>query len=454
MNDILAHSESRVLFIGKLLEKDWQNIQNSIPRSVLPVAMDGYEKESITSWNNFFDNGSPIKELTHPLPDELFTIIYTSGTTGSPKGVMATNETIMNAIEVAANEVNFYQKGNRFFSYLPLSHAAERGLVECGALYSGGSISFVESQETFTSNIKETLPTHFFGVPRIWEKFQSKILEAIPQHKLNFLLKIPLVSSLIKSKIKKALGLQKASLIISGAAPISPDLMKWFTKIGINIREAYGMSENFNVCTINPKDQIRIGSVGKLFPNQEVIIDPNTQEILQRCKWLMKGYFKEPELTAITLQNGFLHTGDMGELSEDGFLKLTGRVKDIFKTSKGEYIVPGKIEMQFLALPSVDQACVLGSCYPQPFTTVVLSAVGKSMDKTRLHDLLKATLDSYNRHCMEYQKLKKVIIVKDEWTTDNGMLTPTLKMKRNALSNRYEKLLETIYYTDEPVSWE
>lgn len=454
MNDILTHSEARVLFVGKLLEKDWQNVQHAIPRAVIPIAMEGHEKKSITPWSDFFITDDLTQELITPLPDDLFTIIYTSGTTGSPKGVIATNDTIMNAVEVAANEVLFQEKGNRFFSYLPLSHAAERGLVECGALYSGGSISFVESQETFTNNIKQTLPTHFFGVPRIWEKFQSKILEVIPQWKLNLFLNIPIVSSLIKSKIKKALGLQKATVIISGAAPISPDLMKWFTKIGITIREAYGMSENFNVCTINPRDQIRIGSVGKLFPNQEVVIDPDTQEILQRCNWTMKGYFKEPELTAITLQNGFLHTGDMGELSSDGFLKLTGRVKDIFKTSKGEYIVPGKIEMQFLGLPAVDQACVLGSRYPQPFAIVVLSTVGKSMDKNNLHELLKATLDSYNRHSMEYQKLKKVIIVKDEWTPDNGLLTPTLKMKRNALSNLYEKSLETVYYTNEEVSWQ
>jgi len=454
LNEILTHSESRVLFVGKLQKNDWENIRTAIPSSVTPVTMPGYEKDSITPWNQWLiTNHSPNVSIDLS-PDDIFTIIYTSGTTGAPKGVVHTNRSIMNALDIAAEEVFLDQRSNRFFSYLPLSHAAERGLVECGALYSGGSISFVESQETFASNIKGTLPTHFFGVPRIWEKFQSKILEVLPQKKLDLLLHIPIVASLIQSKIKKSLGLQNARIIISGAAPISPDLMTWFTKIGISIREAYGMSENFNVCTINPKDHIRIGSVGKLFKGQEVKIDPDTREILQRCGWLMKGYFKEPELSAQTLLDGFLHTGDMGELSADGFLKLTGRVKDIFKTSKGEYIVPGKIEMLFLALPIVDQACVLGSRYPQPFVLVGLSETGKAMPAVHVTELLTKTLGDYNRGAMEYQKIKKVIIIKEEWTNENGLLTPTLKMKRNALSAKYEESLEPMYNQDEEVSRE
>jgi long-chain acyl-CoA synthetase len=452
MCDILEHSESKVLFVGKLLEKDWEAIRKAIPEGVRAVAMDGYAKDALTSWDDFLI--SEIGEPINPNLEDTLTIIYTSGTTGTPKGVMHTNASIINALEIAANEVLLNQHGNRFISYLPLSHAAERGLVECGALYSGGSISFVESQETFSDNIKQTLPTHFFGVPRIWEKFQGKILEALPQQKLNALLTFPIVSGLIRSKIKKALGLQKASVIISGAAPIAPALMSWFAKLGITIREAYGMTENFNVCTINPKDNIKIGSVGKLFQNQEVKIEPHTQEVLQRCAWLMKGYYKDPELTAATISDGFLHTGDMGRFSSDGFLTLTGRVKDIFKTSKGEYIVPAKIEMEFLALPFVDQACALGTRYPQPFVIVVLSVQSKSMNKAELDFQLQTTLELYNASCMEYQKLKKVIVVKDEWTPDNGMLTPTLKMKRNALCKRYEQDLEIFYNNEDLVAWE
>jgi long-subunit acyl-CoA synthetase (AMP-forming) len=371
-----------------------------------------------------------------------------------PKGVVHTYGTIMKAIEVAQELVLLNQPGNRFFSYLPLSHAAERGLVECGAIFSGGSISFVESVETFQVNLQATAPTHFLGVPRIWEKFQQKITEKLPQRKLTFLLKIPLVRFLLRRKIKQALGLHKAKVLLTGAAPIAPDLLKWFARLDFSIQEAYGMSENFSACTINPKGQIRIGSVGKLVANQEVKIDPVTQEIIQRAEWVMQGYFKEPELTAQTIQNGYLHTGDMGEISEDGYLTLLGRVKDIFKTSKGEYIVPLKTEMHFLSLKEVDQVCLLGINYPQPFLVAVLSEYGKRLSKRALNENLRIALDLCNESCMDYQKVKKVILVREEWTNDNNLLTPTLKIKRNAIGAKYETKLQELYYNNEIVSWE
>ena len=168
----------------------------------------------------------------------------------------------------------------------------------------------------------------------------------------------------------------------------------------------------------------------------------------------MKGYYKDTELTAQTIRDGFLHTGDMGTLSQDGYLTLTGRVKDIFKTSKGEYIVPQATEMQFLSLQEVDQACLLGVKYPQPFLVVVLSETGKAMARTELTQSLQTVLAETNKNCMGYQKLKKVIIVKEEWTTDNNLLTPSLKIKRNALSAKYEADLHQLYHAGEIVSWE
>ena len=198
LNDILTHSEAKLLFIGKMNDKDWDAVKHSIPDIIQTVTFNGYERESITSWKQFLQ--------THEIPDtvpdvskhDVFTIIYTSGSTGTPKGVVHCNNSVINALNIAGKEVLLDKQGNRFFSYLPLSHAAERGLVECGAIFSGGSISFVESLESFASNIKNSKPTHFFGVPRIWEKFQEKILESLSQQKLNILLKLPLISSIIK----------------------------------------------------------------------------------------------------------------------------------------------------------------------------------------------------------------------------------------------------------------
>jgi len=453
MQKILEGSGARFLFIGKLLPKDWHNLQPAIPESVQTATLEGYDKEGIKPWSEFL-RSSTAPTLVKPNAEDVFTIIYTSGTTGDPKGVVHTFGSVMNAVLVASDAFMLNRSGNRFISYLPLSHAAERGLIESGGIYCGGTIAFVESIDSFATTLQAIEPTHFFGVPRIWEKFQAKILEKLPQGKLSLLLNIPFVAGMIRSKIKKSLGLHKADLLVTGAAPIAPELMLWFQKLGIFICEAYGLSEDFSVLSIHPKDDIRMGTVGKLFPKQEVYIDPETHEIRQKCGWLMQGYYNNPELSAKTIVNGFLYTGDMGQLSADGFLTITGRVKDIFKTTKGEYISPSALEMKFTGLNSVDQACVMGAQYPQPFVLIVLSETGKAMHKTEVETQLQEVLDTVNRDVMEYQKLKKAIIVKEEWTNDNDLLTPTLKMKRNVLSQKYEAALKPVYEKKEMVSWE
>jgi long-chain acyl-CoA synthetase len=454
MLDILHHSDAKVLVLGKLADHDWNQLKGFIPRGLLCITMRGYERDGFTSWDEFINGQEASSEIPPPQLSDIMTIIYTSGTTGNSKGVVHTHESIMNALNIAAREVQFQRQGNRFFSYLPLSHAAERGLVEFGAIYCGGSIGFAHSIEDFSESVKHVSPTHFLGVPRIWEKFQSKILESIPQKRLSLLLKIPLIRTVVQKKIRQSLGLKSAVVILTGAAPITPDLLIWFQKLNIRIREAYGMSENFNVCSINPEGDIRPGSVGKLFPEQEIVIDPDTQEITQRSSWLMQGYYKDPELTSQTIVHGFLHTGDMGKLSSDGYLTITGRVKDIFKTRKGEYIAPAPIEKIFQALDVIDQACVMGSHYHQPFIILVLSGFGKREPKSAIQRILETTLQDYNKDCMEYQRLKKAIILKEEWTPDNGLLTPSLKMKRNVLSEKYEVTFGKIYESEEEVSWE
>ena len=453
MQKILTDSGARFLFIGKLLPKDWHNLSQAIPESVQTATLDGYDKEGIKPWETFIRSPAA-PTLLSPKAEDVFTIIYTSGTTGDPKGVVHTFGSVLNAVQVASDAFMLNRSGNRFISYLPLSHAAERGLIESGGIYCGGTIAFVESIDSFAATLQTIQPTHFFGVPRIWEKFQAKILEKLPQGKLSLLLKIPIIAGIIRAKIKKSLGLNKADLVVTGAAPIAPELILWFQKLGIFICEAYGLSEDFSVLSMNTKDKLRIGTVGKLFDKQEVAIDPETHEIRQRCGWLMQGYYNNPELSAKTIVNGFLYTGDMGHLSADGFLTITGRVKDIFKTTKGEYISPSALEMKFTGLDIVDQACVMGSQYPQPFVLIVLSETGKTMDKSEVDTQLQAILDMVNRDVMEYQKLKKVIIVKEEWTNDNDLLTPTLKMKRNVLSQKYESALKPVYEKKELVSWE
>ncbi len=453
LQSILAHSESKFLFIGKLKPEDWDQMKDFIPSEISTVCMDGYDREEIVPWKEFIDPTSSIS-MHDPSPQDPVTFIYTSGTTGMPKGVIHSNKSMVGAIKAAAPLVMLDQPGNRFISYLPLSHAAERGLVEGGSIFCGGMVGFVESQETFIKNIQSIQPTHFFGVPRIWEKIQNNILHKLPQRKLDLMLRLPILASYIKKKIINSLGLGKAKIILSGAAPISKELILWYQRIGITIREAYGMSENFNVLSMNPPKDIRPGTVGILYPEQEVKIVPETQEIIQKCDWLMEGYYKEKELTEKTIRNGWLYTGDMGRFDGDSYLSIIGRVKDIFKTSKGEYITPAPIEQQFTDQIEIDQACVLGSIYPQPFLLVVLSEAGRKISKQRIERLLLNLLKDVNQHTSRYQQLKKVIVVKDEWTTENALLTPSLKMKRNGLSEKYEKALKSIYESEEEISWE
>lgn len=453
LKGILLHAECELLFVGKIDLKVWESNKEAIPSKVQTLAMPGFQFENLVQQVHQTESSVPKPNIILPSFDDLLTIIYTSGTTGAPKGVMHTYGTTINAVLAAREMVMIDQPGNRFISYLPLSHAAERGLVEFGAIYSGGSISFVESAEQFSATMQVVQPTHFLAVPRVWQKFREGILEKVSSNKIEFMLRIPFVSSMLKKRILTTLGLQKAKIILTGAAPISVELLKWFHRLGIPIQEAYGLSEDFNVCSINPRTDIRIGTTGKLLSGQEVKILPDTHEIIQRSAWIMKGYFKDPELNAKAIQDGYFYTGDIGEIV-DGYLVITGRVKDIFKTAKGEYIAPFPIETHFLSMDEIDQACVLGSRYPKPFIVVVLSKRGKEMDKDMLEGKLKATLDVYNRDSMGYQRLKKVIIVKDEWTTDNGILTLTMKMKRNVVAKLYEEKLENKYSTDETISWE
>jgi long-chain acyl-CoA synthetase len=318
----------------------------------------------------------------------------------------------------------------RLFSYLPLCHIAERNLTEMLGCYSGATISFVESLETFGRDLASVQPDLFFGVPRIWAKFQEKILESMPQQKLDRLLSIPIISSIVKNKIKKKLGLSKAGLKGTAAAPIPVSLLEWFDKLDIRLREIYGMTENCALSHSNQKE-LRFGTVGQPMESVEVKLSEEN-EIMTRHVALMMGYYKEPEMTAqVMTADGFLRTGDQGKIDKEGFLTITGRVKDLFKTDKGKYISPAPIEMKLLKNSDIEQVCVVGMGIPQPIALVNLSALGKAKPKEEIIKSLAASVAEVNPTVEHYEHLKKVVIMKEEWSINNGMMTPTLKVKRN-----------------------
>lgn len=448
IRQILEHSESKVLFVGKL--DNFNDQRGGIPSSVKCITFSMYGENTGEQWDALLQKHEPLQDAKKRLPDELATIKYTSGTTGNPKGVMITFGAFQYVVPGALEKYGAANRG-RFFSYLPLSHIAERMLVECGALYSGSQIHFSESLEKFPENLMKTQPTVFLAVPRIWAKFREKIEMKMP--KLDRLLKVPVVSSIIKKAIRRKLGLAKAHLILSGAAPISVDLLEWFKKLDILIQEVYGMTENLAYSHTNFKDA-KFGTVGRAWHNIETKFSQDG-ELLVRHNGLMKGYYKEPGLTAnVFTSDGFLKTGDKGEVDKDGFFTITGRIKDQFKTDKAKFVDPAPIELKLLVNADIEQVCVVGMGIPQPIALVVLSAIGKQKNKAEIVESLKRSIEQVNPSLESYERLKAAVILSEDWTIDNGLMTPTLKVKRNEVERIHLPKYPKWYEKNEVVVWE
>jgi len=444
LNKILIHSETQLLFVGKL--DDFKLMQDGIPSNIDCITYPFYS-EDYPIWDDLIMNVNPLSDnVIRPL-ENLASIIYTSGTTGDAKGVMHSffnfSYATVNAsksLEISNNEV--------FFSYLPLSHIAERLLVQMCSLFSGGKIFFAESLDTFGDNLSYASPTVFLGVPRIWTKFQQGILLKLPQKKLDILLKIPFISSLIKKKIKKSLGLIKATNVFTGAAPTPVTTFKWFAKLGIFLQEAYAMTENTCYSHVTLKENIQIGYVGQALPNCQVKFS-EINEILIKHDALMLGYYKDQEKTDQIIKDGWLYTGDEGKVNDNGFLKITGRVKDIFKTSKGKYIAPSPIEMKLSEDINIEQVCVVGTGIPQPIALVVLSEIGQNY-LVDIKNKLEKTIYTVNQGLDKHELIHNIIVVNDTWTVDNKLLTPSMKIKRNSLEKKYQENY-TLWYDKDKV---
>ncbi len=441
---ILEHSEARLLFVGKL--DDWEAMRPGVPAGMPCVSYalspDSARERVDMRWDDIVARtlpiaGSPVREA-----DDLATIVYTSGTTGMPKGVMQTFGAFAWAIDSGLKRIKV-GSDTRMLSYLPLAHVAERALVEHGQLATGMHVFFAESLDTFARDLQRARPTVFFSVPRLWVKFQQGIHAHMPPQRLERLLKIPLAGRLVRRKILKALGLDQCQFAAGGAAPMPPELLRWYTSLGLNIIEVYGMTENCGISHATLADMKRPGTVGLPYDGVESRIDAQTGEIQVRHGALMLGYYKEPELTAAAFTaDGWLHTGDKGALEADGCLRITGRVKDLFKTSKGKYVAPAPIEDKLVTHPAIEACCVVGANYPQPFAMLMLNAdaAAKSRDavgRTAREDAMANHLMSVNLGLDPHEQLEVLILMTELWTVENGLVTPTFKVKRAALETRY-----------------
>lgn len=447
---ILKHSDTQVIFIGKLDDYDQQKA--GIPDHIIRISVTAYDIDEAFTWEKSVHDFEPVKEMNVWSPEDILTIIYTSGTTGNPKGVMHAASAVDGVLKVVTNELKLGSQ-MQLFSYLPLSHIAERLAVEMVGLYNGCTISFAESLASFAKNLFETQPQLFVGVPRIWAKFREGVLKKMPQKKLNFFLSIPILNKVVKKSIQKKLGLSRASTILCGAAPIGVDLLRWFEKLGIKILVAYGMTEDCVYNHIERPGDFRIGSVGKPLPGLQTKITPEG-EIRVKSEGNMKGYYKEPGLTAEAFdEEGYLKTGDMGEYDRDGFLFITGRVKDQFKTDKGKYISPSPIEIKLQENTDIEQVCVVGMGIPQPIALINLSEAGKLKTPAAITESLSASLAAINPSLEKFERLEKAVIIKQSWSIENGMMTPSLKIKRNLVEKDLYAYYPEWFHHPEKVLW-
>ncbi len=492
---IAGHAESKVLLVENTLQ--WQKVErilDELPKLRRVVAMrdgtPGVAHEKLSTWEDFLASGDTVSEerlmeRIHALePGGLASLIYTSGTTGPPKGVMLSHQNLSFTAEVARNIAGAVPT-DCSLSYLPLSHIAEQMFSIHGPITIGSSIYFAESLEKVPDNLKEIQPTIFFGVPRIWEKFHAGISGKLAQatgakkalvdwarrvgtrvsalrmrgHEPKGLLaaEYKLAKRLVFDKLKPAIGLGRAKFCVSGAAPISKEVLELFASLDILVLEVYGQSEDTGPTSCNLRGNAKLGTVGPKIDGVEVKI-ASDGEILVRGPNVFLGYFKEPDATRETLVDGWLHSGDLGAFDSEGFLSITGRKKEIIITAGGKNIAPKNIEASLKNHELVSEAVVIGDRrkYLTALVTLDPEAAGRfaterGIDKETMHesaairDAIQAAVDTVNSDLAQVETIKKFTILKRPFSIDDGELTPTLKIKRKVVNEHFATEIEAMY---------
>ncbi|MFW8631308.1 MULTISPECIES: AMP-binding protein [Vibrio] len=436
----LTHSESKVLIGGKLDDsKATQQVINemgdlisiALPYNTAPMCQHQYAE--------LIANEVPSVERPQHYDDKLMSLVYTSGTSGLPKGAMLTYGAFSWSVQQLINHIGI-QPNDRLFSYLPLAHITERVYIFGSSIMGGVPTAFPESLDTFIEDVKMHRPTLFISVPRLWTLFQQRIQDKLPQKSLNILLKIPFVNSLIKKKLAVGLGLDQARVLGCGSAPVSPALLEWYHSVGLNITEAWGMTESFAYSTINyPFRADKIGTVGNAGPGIELKIADDS-EIMVRGKGLFSGYYKNDIATQESFDSeGWLHTGDIGAIDADGYLTIQGRKKDTFKTAKGKFVSPVPIEKKLFEYSRIEMMCLIGLGLPGPILLVVPHDF-PHFDKERYERSTRKVIERMNKELASHEQIKGVLMIKEPWNIENGVLTPTLKIKRHVLEQKYHEL--------------
>ena len=453
---ILEHCEAKMLFVGKL--DTWDEMKKGVPEDMPLVSFPLSPKNDYTTWNDLISEYEPLEGNPTREADDMALIMYTSGSTGRPKGVMHSFRGISEASHFLIDALGI-SKDDRMLSYLPLAHALERWLIGTCGLVAGFEVYFAESLETFVSDIQRARPTLFMSVPRLWLKFQAGILKKMPQKKLTTMLRIPILRGIVKKKILTALGLENVRIAGSGSAPIAGELLEWYGTIGLEILEGYGMSENFCCSHLSMPGRVRVGYVGETYPGVKCKISEDG-EILVNSVGNMLGYYKMPEESKESFtEDGYLKTGDRGEIDSMGRLKITGRTKELFKTSKGKYIAPAPIENIINTHPLIELSCVSGSGFPKAYGCVMLSEdLYKKIDdaefRKSVESQLSELLTTVNSKVENFEQLQFFAISSKPWTIEDNLLTPTQKIKRAKIEELFDPNLDAWYEAKKKVIWQ
>ncbi|RIK96266.1 MAG: AMP-binding acetyl-CoA synthetase [Burkholderiales bacterium] len=457
---VLEHSEASLLFVGKL--DDWPRQRRGVPEGLPCIALPLAPTADFDNWDAILAAEQPIPGRPQRRADDIAMILYTSGSTGTPKGVMTSFAGITRAAEgigMHTRAVVGRDLDHRTLSYLPLAHCYERSWVEAASLMNGRNrLYFVESLDTFLRDLRRARPTTFLSVPRLWAKFQQSVFEQMPPAKLDRLLRIPVVRGVVARKVREGLGLDHVIVAGSGAAPIPPDLIAWYRRIGLRLHEGYAMTEDAAYSHSSTSARNEPGYVGVALPGVQVRIS-DEGEILVRSPARMVGYYKRPDLDAQSFtEDGFFRTGDLGELRADGLLKITGRAKELFKIAKGKYVAPAPIENRLNAHPMVELSLVAGAGQPGPCAIVQLDEslrprLADPALRMRVQGELERLLDEVNAQLPDYERLRTLVVAIEPWSIENGFLTPTMKLRRARIEAAVQPQVAQWYESGRKVQW-
>jgi len=436
---ILDFAEVKMLILGETA--NWNVVQKVLPEGTEIVTLPGVDCSlPHTSWDDI------VSEYQGQAPDyaadydDMVSIVFTSGTTGVPKGAIQTHRSFVAPIERLQAKVQLPEE-TRAFSYLPLAHIAERNVVEAYSIVFASQVTFNESLEMLGRDLHDARPHYLFGAPRVWEQLQQGVIASFGSRE-SYDEALAADHDNVASAIREKLGLQDAVYILTGAAPAPPSMLDWYWDIGIKLVEGYGQTEAMGLIGATPEENRR-GSIGMPSEFIEVKIGKN-DELLVKAEGLSPGYYKRPEKTAELWQDGWLHTGDKARIDEDGFVFLRGRVKEYFKTIHGKFVSPAPIESEFAACPAVEQLCLLGRGYSKTVMICVLSERSANLPKEDVETQIVQKIRAVNEDLYAHARIGAAIITKETWTIENGVLTPTLKIRRGKIEDRFGEQAEAL----------